>query len=99
MYIYSDKLSKEKTSSTQDPLKFSFPEGTTSLCIEYKVACMYRCGMQCLSSFFMTKLIIVDNLKFSHTAQDIYMYIITLVALTEFQESKPKLSLWSESVL
>ena len=31
--------------------------GTTSLYIEYKFACMYRCGMHCLSPVFMSKVI------------------------------------------
>ena len=31
----ADKLSKEKTSLTYDPLKFSFPEGTTTMACAY----------------------------------------------------------------
>ena len=35
------------------PHKLSFPEGTTSLHIKHKVACMCRCSMQCLLSVFI----------------------------------------------
>ena len=47
---------KEKTSAKSDPLKLSFPQGTTSLHIEYKVACVCRCGMQCHISIIKIKL-------------------------------------------
>ena len=38
-------------------IKKNATKGTTSLYIEYKVACMYRCGMHCLSPVFMSKVI------------------------------------------
>ena len=41
---------KKETSARQISKSFSFPEGTTSLHTEYKVACVCRCSMQCLLS-------------------------------------------------
>ena len=58
-----------------DPHTLSFPEGTTSLHIEYKVACMCRCSMQCLLS---VSLIFLDFIHFcrlpkiSRTTETIY---------------------------
>ena len=34
----------------------NFQKGTTSLCIEYEVAYVYRCGMECLISVLRLKL-------------------------------------------
>ena len=53
-------------------IKINATKGTTSLYIEYKVACMYRCGMYCLSPVFITKVIAVytvDSHFFLQTAQ------------------------------
>ena len=59
-----------------DPHKLSFPEGTTSLHIEYKVACMCRCSMQCLLSVFINYFLDFINscrcTENSHTEETIY---------------------------
>jgi len=48
-----EHFKKRERQQKLDPHKLSFPEGTTSLHIEYKVACMCRCSMQCLLSVFI----------------------------------------------
>ena len=54
---------------------FSFPEGTTSLHTEYKVACVCRCSMQCLLSILWFRYT-VDLQKFlQHQTLYIYIYI------------------------
>ena len=61
------------------PHKLSFPEGTTSLHIEYKVACMCRCSMQCLLSVFINYFLdFINSCRYtenSHTEETIYIYI------------------------
>ena len=44
---------KEETSTRSDPLKLSFPQGTTSLHIEYKVACV---GVACNAFYQLLRL-------------------------------------------
>ena len=48
--VWLTNIYKQETSAKLDPHELSFPKGTTSLHIEYKVACMCRCSMQCLLS-------------------------------------------------